>query len=80
MGYHHRPEVLSADNRLLPVVVHIADTLCCHDSIGFYLTAADQKVDEGILQSVGLSEANFMAVRENLLEQVDQTETILMGG
>lgn len=80
MGYHHRPEVLSADNRLLPVVVHIADTLCCHDSIGFYLTAADQKVDEGILQSVGLSEANFVAVRENLLEQVDQTETILMGG
>jgi len=80
MGYHHRIDVLSAENRLLPVVVHIADTLCCHDSVGFYLTAADQKVEEALLQSVGLSEADFSAVRENLMEHVEQAEVILMGG
>jgi len=80
MGYHHRIDVLSAENRLLPVIVHIADTLCCHDSVGFYLTAADQKIDEGLLQSVGLAEADFVTVRESLLEQVEQAEAILMGG
>jgi HD-like signal output (HDOD) protein len=80
MGYHHRVDLLSPENRFLPVVVHIADTLCCHDGIGFYLTAAEQQVDTGLLESVGLSEANLTTVRETLSEQVEQAEGILMGG
>jgi putative nucleotidyltransferase with HDIG domain len=80
MGYHHRVELLSAESRLLPMLVHIADTLCCHDSVGFYLTAFDQKVDEALLKSVGLSEADFNSVRETLLEQVEMAEGILLGG
>lgn len=80
LGYHHQIDLLSPENRLLPVLVHIADTLCCHDGIGFYLTAADQEVNEGLLQSVGLSEADFNSVRDGLVEQVTVAEGILMGG
>lgn len=80
LGYHHRIDVLSDENRLLPVVVHIADTLCCHDSVGFYLTASEQQVSTTLLQSVGLSEADFNTVREGLLEQVEVAEVVLMGG
>jgi hypothetical protein len=61
-------------------VVHIADTLCSHDSVGFYLTAAEQQVDTSLLQSVGLSEGDLNTVREGLMEQVEQAEGILMGG
>jgi HD-like signal output (HDOD) protein len=79
LGYHHRVDVLSPENRLLPVMVHIADTLCAHDSVGFYLTACEQQVGEGVLQSVGLTEADLNSVRETLTEQVELAEGLLMG-
>jgi HD-like signal output (HDOD) protein len=79
LGYHHHIDNLSADNRLLPTMIKVADTLCCHDGIGFYLTAASQQVDEGMLDAIGLSETDFNQVREELPEQVEQAEDVLMG-
>ncbi len=76
LGYHHKIETLSEEHRLLPTLIYIADVLCCHERIGFYLTADGQPLEDTLLQSVGLSEADFNTVRENLPEQVEETEAI----
>lgn len=79
LGYHHAVDNLSEEHRLLPSLIHIADTLCCHDRLGFYLTAAHQGVDLDLLQSVGLTEAMFADVREKLPDQIEEAQAILMG-
>jgi len=79
LGYHHKIDNLSQENRLLPVIVYIADVLCCHNKIGFYLTAENQPLDDLLLESVGLSESGFESVQEQLPEQIETAEAILMG-
>ena len=44
-GYHHRPQALIEQGRLLVNVVHAADTICCHSKHGFNLTAHTQELD-----------------------------------
>jgi len=77
LGYHHRTEGLAEDQRLLPMLVYIADTLACHERIGFHLTAEGQDVDDVLLETVGLNEADFSAVREHLPEYIQAAETML---
>lgn len=79
LGYHHKVDTLSAEHRLLPVMVYIADTLCCHERFGFNLTAESQEVNEGLLASLGVSEPQFEQLRAELPEQVDAAEAILTG-
>ena len=43
-GYHHRPEELPADSRLLSAVLYVADTLCAQQEAGFPLTARHQQI------------------------------------
>ncbi|NLX12816.1 MAG: HDOD domain-containing protein [Phycisphaerales bacterium] len=77
LGYHHRIESLAEDQRLLPTLVYIADTLACHERIGFYLTGDEQDVDDVLLETVGLSEADFGEVREQLPEYIQSAESML---
>ena len=79
LGYHHRVEALGDEHRLLPAMVYVADCLCCQEHFGFHLTGESQPVDEAMLASIGLSEAGFQEVREELAEQVEASESILMG-
>ncbi len=79
LGYHHKIEKLSEDTRLLPTMVYIADVLCCHEKVGFHLTAEGQPLDDTLLASVGLSEADFNTVREQLPEQIEAAEAMLSG-
>ncbi|GMU21265.1 MAG: hypothetical protein AMXMBFR13_13580 [Phycisphaerae bacterium] len=79
LGYHHKIDRLGADHRLLPVMIYIADTICCHERIGFDLTADAQPLDEALLASIGLSEADFNSVRESLPEQLEAAEAMLTG-
>lgn len=79
IGYHHKIDKLTEDTRLLPVIVYIADVLCCHERIGFYLTADGQPLDDTLLESVGLSEAEFNQVRQELPEHIAAAEEVLSG-
>lgn len=78
LGYHHKVDNLAEDVRLLPVIVYIADVLCCHEKIGFHLTGENQPLDDRLLASVGLTEDDFNKVREELAEQIEATESILL--
>src|SRR5688572_24690400 len=64
LGYHHKIDNLSEEARLLPTIIYIADVLCCHERIGFHLTAEGQPVDDTLLASINLTEEDFNQVRE----------------
>lgn len=76
LGYHHKVENLTDENRTLPVLVYIADVLCCHQQIGFPLTAKGQPLEDTMLESVGLEESDFHAVREELDDMVAAAEEL----
>ncbi len=78
LGYHHGVDSLAEDNRLLPSLVYLADTLCCKERIGFPLTAENQAIDEAMLDSVGLTQADVEHVREELSQQMEAAEATLM--
>ncbi|NLX23908.1 MAG: HDOD domain-containing protein [Phycisphaerae bacterium] len=78
LGYHHNVTNLTEDHRLLPTVVYAADVLCCHERIGFHLTAENQTLDDLLLESVGLSENDVNTVRAELPEQIEAAEAVLM--
>lgn len=79
LGYHHNIENLNDENRLLPTMVYAADVLCCHERIGFHLTAEGQPLDEGVLTSIGVNEDDFNIIREELPEQLEAAEAMLTG-
>lgn len=78
LGYHHNITNLSEDHRVLPSIVYAADVLCCHERIGFHLTAEGQPLDADLLESIGLTEPDLASVREELPEQIMAVEDILM--
>jgi len=79
LGYHHKIENLSEEARLLPTLVYVADVMCCHERIGFHLTAEGQPLDDTLLASIDLSEADFNQVREELPEHIEAAEAMLVG-
>jgi putative nucleotidyltransferase with HDIG domain len=79
VGYHHRIDNLKEQDRLLPTLVYIADVLCCHDQIGFYLTARNQPLEDVLLASLSLAESDFNRVRAELPEKTLLAESILGG-
>jgi len=79
LGYHHKIDNLGPDHRLLPAMVYVADTLCCHEHFGFHLTAAHQVIDETLLVSIGLTEAQLEELRAELPEQIEAAEAMLTG-
>src|SRR5215210_3745943 len=45
-GYHHQPAALGEQNKMVVMLVHVADTICCQSKHGFNLTAMHQSLDE----------------------------------
>jgi putative nucleotidyltransferase with HDIG domain len=56
-GYHHRPQALMEQNRVLINVVYVADTICCKSKSGFNLTAHTQQLDPADLNRFGIDPA-----------------------
>lgn len=65
-GFHHRPLLLSAENRLLVTLVYVADTICCTSGAGFTLTAINQKLEDAGLADIGLETSAIEQTRKNL--------------
>lgn len=76
IGYHHRIGNLAEDSRVPATLTYVADTLVCHERIGFYLTGEQQPLDDTMLESIGMTEDEFNAVREQLPSLVEEAEAI----
>lgn len=77
LGYHHCVTKLTADQRLLPTILYLADTVCSNERIGFHLTAQDQTYDADMLASVGLTSDDISRLRDDLPEQLEAAEAVL---
>jgi HD-like signal output (HDOD) protein len=74
-GDHHHPSGNNKSGHLVGLV-HIADVLCCQMKQGFYLTAMGQSVGEVELNSIGLQQAVYDEVVQQLPEKFAQAEAL----
>jgi hypothetical protein len=54
----------------------VADTICCQNQVGFFLTAATQEVNEEQLGVIGISSEKLGNILELLPERVAESERI----
>ncbi len=69
-AYHHQPQIATGD-RVLPTLVWAADILCHQAGQGFSLPASCQTLDDGLMASIGLSEAMVAKTTQSLKEMMD---------
>ncbi len=77
-GYHHAPDRVAADARLLVSLVYVADTICCEKKIGFALSAATQTIDAVALAELDIDPAAVARTAELLPGLVEQVAGVLM--
>jgi HD-like signal output (HDOD) protein len=65
-GFHHRPQSLDQNHRLLVSLVYIADTLCCKEAQGFNLTALNQTLEQGGVLDVGIDPLAIEQARQQI--------------
>ena len=79
VGFHHHPEALSEELRTIGTLMQTADVLCCHEQIGFHLTARHGTITEEMLDLLMITPAQIEEVREGLHEEVAEAEATLGG-
>jgi len=79
IGYHHNPQTLSTENRELPTLVYVADTLASRAGIGFSATSTGQQFDADALGVLHISQAQIDKITEELPSAVQTAEAILQG-
>ncbi len=79
LAAHHDPAALPDAGRKPVTVVYIADTLCCQQKRGLWLTAWTQEVTADVLASVGLTQEQVDQVAAELSERVQEAEAVLSG-
>ncbi len=79
VGFHHYPEALSPELRNMAVLIKVADVLCCHEKIGFYLTAQTARITEDLLDTLAITTDQLEEVSEGLPKQVAEAELTLKG-
>ena len=76
-GYHHRPEALGDTSKMLVMLVHVADTICCQSKHGFNLTALHQSLDEVELRELQIDPALVQRTAANLDNLMAVASTLL---
>lgn len=76
ISYHHDPEPLQPELRKVVTVIQVADTICCQQEYGFYLTSAAQDLTLDMLDMIGVSEEKLGEIVEALPQQIAEAEQI----
>ena len=68
IGYHHCPERVSEDNRLIAYAVYLADMVACVDRKGFCLTVRDDQavITPQLLETLSITEEDLTTLRADL--------------
>jgi len=78
-GFHHHPEELARENRLLTNIVYVADVICNNSHIGLNLPSKETEPGRAVLEELFLSTDDITACAENLDEHVETIKGILGG-
>jgi putative nucleotidyltransferase with HDIG domain len=76
-GYHHNPAALGEQSKMLVMLVHVADTICCQSKYGFNLTAMHQSLDELELKRMHIDPAIVQRTASNLDNLMTVAATLL---
>ncbi len=79
IGSHHELGPCPDELKAMVAITLVADTTCCRDRYGFWLTAQTQKTTNEMLQLIGLSAGQLDRVRSELPLQVEEAEHIFAG-
>jgi putative nucleotidyltransferase with HDIG domain len=74
--FHHDPSTLRPEYKRVLTAIQVADTICCQNQVGFFLTAATQEVNEEQLAAIGISSEKLGSILEVLPEKVSESERI----
>lgn len=77
MGYHHAPDQVSEEHRILVRLVQLADILCCKSKLGFHLTSRNTALSPEHIVSVGLNSDQVAAVIKELPEKLSEAEVMM---
>lgn len=73
---HHNPENLKPELKRVVTAVQVADTICCQNELGFYLTAQVQSIADEMLDYIGVNEHQVNELLESLPERIKEAEQI----
>lgn len=76
IAYHHDPSMLQPEFQRVATTVFAADTLCCQNRYGFWLTAQLQQLTDETLALVEMTSTQLTEVLEALPERVEEAEQI----
>jgi HD-like signal output (HDOD) protein len=76
ISHHHNPGVLKPEFRKLATLVYVADTVCCQQQLGFWLTGAQQQISEDMLELIGVTAAQVGEIVEELSDRVAEAEAV----
>ena len=79
IGFHHFPDRLSSELLQLGAIIRTADILCCHEKIGFPLTAHNDEFTQELLDGVGVTVDQLTEIRAGLDSLVNEAEATLTG-
>ena len=76
-GYHHAPEELAKENRLLSVVTHISDVICARQGIGLKITIDTETPQSELLDEIGLSCEQLDQITGNIDEELETVRALI---
>ena len=76
-GYHHAPEELAKENRLLSVVTHISDVICARQGIGLKITADTETPKPELLDEIGLSFDQLEQISNNIDDELETVRALI---
>ena len=76
-GHHHAPMSVPAAGRVLPALIHVADHLAAQCQLGYARTVSAEGIEDGVLEWLGLTEADLDAVREALPAATGEAAQVL---
>jgi HD-like signal output (HDOD) protein len=65
-GFHHRPGEAEKDFRAVVEIVHVADTLCCAERIGFSMTAQRQALPPEVAAKFNLNDDQLESTQQRV--------------
>ncbi len=79
-GYHHRPLELPPNHRALASLVHVADVTAARLGLGYTRTVESAEPQPGVLDEVGLTQAQLDGVIEAIPQAMEEASTLLSPG
>ncbi|MGE3180192.1 MAG: HDOD domain-containing protein [Phycisphaerae bacterium] len=76
IAYHHEPDVLSPEFSRLVSIIYIADTICCQNQLGYWLTGCTQQLTQQAMDIVKLTPEMLQEIANVLPDRITEAEQV----